>query len=271
MHKKEIDVLVSELEQANTKGKLNEALQRNPQIVLPLRLSLGLSQVQFIDELKHPISQPTLIRYERGDRKKMSEEKARLISDSVPLTRIAFNRVWNEYKKFDGMMRGKHMTRDRGKELQKLWLKKTTKTQRQRWGRKGAVISNVKPRLTNQERAIKKVLDKKVGGDLTYRMHQQISTSILSINVDFVVYEKNTPTCFIEATTRKRDLVILSQAYSYRKRLLAEQYPDAKNIIIIDNPTYFAKRILDKEYDFVFNTTQFEGFDIKIMASRQHT
>jgi transcriptional regulator with XRE-family HTH domain len=269
MKKKQMERLISELESVVKQHKLADGLQKNPRMILPLRLSLGMSQLQFLNGLNNPISQPTLIKYEKGNKKGISPKTSKSIADAIPLSEINFSRVWEMYKKFDDMKRGKYMTKERGQKLQKLWLQKTTKEQREKWGRKGALTTNNKQRLTAQENEIKNILNIKVPGNMNYKIHQQIPTDILSINIDFVVYKEGKPIYFIEATTRKHDLDILCQAYAYRKRLLAEKYPYSKSMIIIDELPSFAKRILESEFDFVFTTSQFRDFNL--MASGQQT
>jgi hypothetical protein len=248
------------------KGKLDEAIRDNPRLVYPLRLSLGLSQREFLNKVDRCVSHVSLISYEKGKRKRMSASISKEIVKSIPLKEIDFETVWKYHKKFNDMKLGKHMTSKRGQELQSQWMKKTSKEQRQDWGRKGAILTNQNPRLTSQEAEIKNILEKKLPKSLAYKMHQQVPTEILDINVDFVVLKQNKPIAFIEATRRKHDLTILAQAYAYRKRLLAEAYPQAKNIIIIDELPSFARRILEKEYDSICKTTEFRKIVLK-----QHT
>lgn len=155
------------------------------------------------------------------------------------------------FRKFEDMKRGAHMTSQRAKELQKIWKKKTKREQWQEWGRKGALKTNSQERLTEQERKIKEILDS-VGAN--YKIHNQVKTKTLSMNVDFVITDKGIPKLFIEVTERRHDLPILCQAYAYRCRLIKEAYLKSKVGIVINELPYSSRQVVKNEFDFMFNS-----------------
>ena len=259
MRKEGFDSLLEELKKNIADNELQEGLQKNPQLILPLRVSLGLSQKQFIKQINNGLSQLSLIRYEQGKRKTMPDSKIKNIINSVNFSEIKTELAWLNHKKFLGMRLG-HLTSEEAKELNKIWRMKFTKIDRERWGRKGAEITNSKQRLTDQEKTIKTVLD---NFGLCYKIHEQIETAMANFNIDFVIYKENRPVSFMECTKRRHDMAILSQAYAYRSRLLKEAYPSAKTIILCDsNSPLFAKQIFEKEFDFFIENNDLEKLNL---------
>lgn len=260
MNNKELVKLTQELVEAIKERKVNEALQKNPNIILPLRLSLGMSQKQFLRNMKNPFSQVSLINYENGRRKRMIRKNAALIFKQANNIKPHARVVIENYKKFNDMKKGKHMTKERGKELHRIWMEKTTRTQREKWGRLGASITNRNPKLTIQEKIIKKAIESNLSKEFVVEMHKEIEADHNRFNIDFVIYSKDKPLCFIESTARRHDLTILSQAYAYRKRVLSEKYPNTKFVMIADILPSFAKQILKNEFDIVSQTNNLENF-----------
>lgn len=260
MNNKELVKLTQELVEAMKKGKVDEALQKNPSIILPLRLTLGMSQKQFLRNMNNPFSQVSLINYENGRRKRMIRKNAASISKQASNIKPHARTVIKNYKKFNDMKKGKYMTKERGKELHRIWMEKTTRTQREKWGRLGASIANKKLKLTVQEKIIKNIIESNLSKEFEVEIHKEIEADYNRFNIDFVIYSKDNPLCFIESTARRHDLTILSQAYAYRKRVLSEKYPNAKFVMIVDILPSFAKQILKKEFDIVSQTNNLENF-----------
>lgn len=232
-----------------------EFLQQNPKAVFVIRLALGLSQKQFMQKINNSISQVALIKHEKGRSSRMNSN---LIGELVKLLpdRLNADAVIQNYRKFESMKKGSHMTAQRARELHKIWEKRTSKKKRQEWGRKGALKTNSGQRLTEQEKCVKEILDK-LG--CAYKTHYQTKTRILNINIDFVVFHDSKPKYFIEVSERKHDLPILCQAYAYRCRLLKEMYPSAKTGIIIRELPFSAKQIVEKEFDFMINSNSIQN------------
>lgn len=254
MQKEELDSLMGILRSGVEKSTLKKDLQKNPRLILPLRLSLGLSQKRFIEKTGRSLSQVSLIRYEKGARKTVPFSKTEKIVDLIDLSEIRIEEIWTNYKKFEKMRNG-HLTPEKARDLNKLWRNKFTTEDRESWGRKGAEITNSKQKFTEQEKKIKTILDL---SHTEYITHKEINTKVLPINIDFVVCKNSVPKIFIECTERKHDLHILSQAYAYRSRLLKEIYEDSKTIIILGKTPLFAKRIFEKEFDYVIENSELE-------------
>ena len=248
MDDSELRELTLRLKQASD---IKEHLHQNPQSILVIRLNSGLSQKNFIKELGNRISQVSLIKHEKGRSKRLNSKLIDELANHIPKV-IDESSVIENFRKFEDMKKGAHMTPQRAKELHKIWKEKTKRTQWQAWGRKGALKANSQERLTGQERKIKEVLDRV---NVAYKIHDQIRTKLLNMNVDFVITDKEgNPMLFIEATERKHDLPILCQAYAYRCRLLRDVYPKAKFAIVINELPYSSKRVIRHEFDFMLTS-----------------
>src|SRR3989338_6651136 len=231
-------------------------LQQNPKSILVLRLALGISQKEFLKKINNEISQVALIRHEKGRSTRMNSKLVKELSSHVP-EHLDSRIVIRNYKKFNDMKNGLHMTSERAKQLHAVWKQKTKRTQWQEWGRKGAMITNSQDRLTEQEKQVKSILDQVA--NISYKIHYQTKTKFISMNIDFVLFEKGKPKFFIEVTERKHDLSILCQAYAYRCRLLKERYPNAKVGIIIKEVPFSAKKIIENEFDFILNSNSIQN------------
>lgn len=255
MEQSELKKLARRFQKAIENDEAEKFLAENPKSVLVLRFALGLSQTAFIQRLKNKISQVALIRHEKGRSKRINKKLAKELIKHMPAN-LDENLIVKNYKRFEDMKKGLYMTSERARKLNKVWIRKTSENQRKEWGRMGAIKANMQPRLTFQENRIKKVLDS-LG--LQYKVHEQIKTNLLDMNIDFAIFEKNKPKYFIEATERKHDLAILCQAYAYRCRLLKESYPNAKVGIIINNIPLFAENLLQNEFDFVIESASIKN------------
>lgn len=255
MDETELRELTLRFNNAQREQSIEKFLQRNPKYIFVLRLALGLSQKHFIQRTGKKISQVTLIKHEKGRSSRMNSTLAKEMVKLLP-SNISINTVITNFRKFNSMKKGYHMTTERARELQKIWLRKTKKAERQEWGRQGALKTNTSQRLTEQERKIKEILDK---SNLNYKIHQQIKTKNINMNIDFVIWDKSKPKYFIEVTERKHDLPILCQAYAYRCRLLKEAYPKAKVGIIIKEPSFSAKKVIENEFDFMLNSDSIQN------------
>ena len=255
MDESELKELTLRFQESIKKNSSEKFLQESPNAILALRLALGLSQKQFIKRIENKISQVTLIKHEKG---RSSRINSYLIKELVKLVPnfIDQNIVIQNYRKFESMKKGNHMTSERAKELHNIWKKKTTRIQWQEWGRKGALKANTQQRLTKQEKSVKQILDK---SPFNYKIHTQVKTKILNMNIDFVIFDKNKPKYFIEVTERKHDLSILCQAYAYRCRLLKETYPSSKTGIIISEIPFSAKKVIENEFDFMLNSNSIQN------------
>lgn len=256
MQKEEFDRLLESLSEGAEKSTLKTDLQNNPKLILPLRLSLELSQSQFIEKIGRSLSQVSLIRYERGLRKSIPFSKIEKILNAIDLSEM--EKAWTNYKKFEDMKNG-CLTTEKARQLNRLWYDKYTREEREAWGRSGAEITNSKQKFTEQEKKIKSILD---SSRTEYMAHVNIITGIMPINIDFVVYRNRIPGIFIECTERKHNLNILSQAYGYRSRLLKEMHRDSKTIIVINNIPLFAKKIFEKEFDFVIENGELQKLNL---------
>ena len=255
MDESELAELTLRFQEACKSSLGREFLQQNPKTVFVIRLALGLSQKKFMQKINNGISQVTLIKHEKGRSSRMNSS---LIGELVKLlpARLNVEIVIRNYRKFESMKNGSHMTAQRARELHEIWEKRTNKKQRQEWGRKGALKTNSGQRLTEQEKHVKEILDR-LG--CTYKIHYQTKTKILNMNIDFVVFHDGKPKYFIEVTERKHDLPILCQAYAYRCRLLREAYHQAKIGLIIKEVPFSAKQIVEKEFDFMINSNSIQN------------
>ena len=247
MDQKDIEKLAKDLKNSVEEGEVIDFFQKNPRGILVARMALGLSQRELIKKMGRKISHPMLIRHETGNSGLMRKSLAESISKILP-RKIKISEIISNHKKFSDMKKGYHMTPERARKLQKLSLLATTRKQRQIWGNMGAKKSNANQRLTEQERKISEVL-KNLG--FNFKTHQNIETNLIDMNVDFVIYKKNAPICFVEATERKHDMQILCQAYAYRSRVLKENFPNSKICILIKEIPLTAENILRNEFDFV--------------------
>jgi len=251
----ELKELTLKFKEAYISGQVEEFLQQNPKCILVIRYALGLSQKQFIRKLNKRISQVALIKHEKDRSKRINSKLIKDLVEILPRD-INVSRVLRNQQKFESMKRGAHMTTERAKVLYKIWRGKIKKEQLQRWGRKGALKTNSRQKLTEQEKQIRNILSSM---NLTYKIHYQTKTKIMNMNIDFVVFQKNKPKYFIEATQRKHDLQIICQAYAYRCRLLKERYRKAKIGIVIGDVPLSMKTILKNEFDFVINSDSLQS------------
>ncbi len=250
MDESELKELTLRFQESIRQSNAEEFIKQNPKSILALRLSLGLSQKDFIRKVKNKISQVALIKHEKGRSSRINSVLLKEVVKLVP-NFIDINLVIENHKKFDSMKKGIHMTTERARKLNELWQKKTKRSQRQDWGKKGALKTNSSQRLTEQEKKVKEILDRM---NLEYKIHHQIKTKSVDMNIDFVLFNKNKPICFIEVSERKHDLQILCQAYAYRCRILKENYPWSRAGIVINDVPFSAKKIIEKEFDFMLNT-----------------
>lgn len=154
-----LEELIKELDAAIKSGKLKGALKSKPQLILPLRLALSLSQREFRKYLNYGISQQTLIKYENGKTTQMNDKILKVLS-GIPIAEIKPDKILKNYEAFKHMQKHGQMTSERGKMLQRISLKKTSRKERELWGRKGAIIANSKQRFTEQEKRIDKSMFK---------------------------------------------------------------------------------------------------------------
>ncbi len=230
-------------------GSLLTALRQKPQLVLPIRLALGLSQKEFLSKIENPISQVTLVKYEKGRSKRMQEEIAKSLVKKIPNS-LQINRktIYENFAKFERMKRGS-LDSKRARALNRLWLNATSTSQRKKWGRLGAEKVNASARLNSWEKEIALLIEKSVPTGYTLQTHENIGTEIGKINIDFVLYAKAEPKYFIEVTSRRHDLDILAQAYAYRKVLLQKNFPKSFFIVIVsDAIPDFGYNVLRNEY-----------------------
>ncbi|MFQ6009555.1 MAG: hypothetical protein ACE5J7_00310 [Candidatus Aenigmatarchaeota archaeon] len=247
MEKSELMELSKALRLATKAGEVEKLLAIKPGSVFALRLAAGLSQRQFLRRLKYALSHTMLIKHEKGKTKRMRKSLAKTIARYAPKN-IDIKTIDMNYKKFESMKHGVHMTSERAKQLQKLSLKVTSRSQRQAWGRLGAMKTNSMQRLTSQEKDIAAVLDKL---KFSYKIHKLVKNPLINMNVDFVIYKNSRPVCFIEATNRRHDLPVLYQAYAYRNRVLKEIYPKALFVIVSSLLPLMVKEIVKREFDYV--------------------
>lgn len=233
------------MNKAIKKQKVERFIAMKPEAVLIIRLSLGLSQREFVKLLNGKLSQVTLVKYEKGNANKIQAHIAKNVASIAP-KRLKVDAVLRNYKRFSMMHRG-YMPRGRARKLQELSLKKTTKMQRKLWGRLGAMKANAKQRPTEQEMQIQNLLEKL---KISYTTHELIESSGLKFNIDFVI-RKGNRICFLEVSKRKHDISILAQAYGYRSRVLRETYPRAKFVAIFDEIPLGPSEILNKEFDLI--------------------
>ena len=255
MDKSELKELTLRFQNELEENKIENFLQKNPRGIFVIRLSLGLSQKDFIQRIENKISQVALIKHEKGRSSRMNSQLLRELLNHIP-KHIDLDKIIENYEKFQSMKSGEHMTSERARELHHIWKKKTTKRQRQEWGKSGALKTNSSARLTKQEKQVKSVLDKL---KLEYKIHYQMKTNILDMNIDFVLFDDYKPKFFIEATKRKHDLSILCQAYAYRCRLIKEAYPKIKAGIIIDGLPDSSRKIIENEFDFILNSKEIQN------------
>ncbi len=251
----DLQQLTKELRYVITKDNFIGHLQKNPILVLPIRLSLGFSQREFVR--KTEISQVTLIKYEKRKSKFMSRRKAEVIKDLFFSIKpeINYNKIIKLYKKFKDIQTGKLMTSERARVLQKIWQEKTTKKQRSEWGIKGATITNKKIRYTKQEKLLVDLFNK---NRVDYKAHFDITTKKLKLNIDFVIFKHNKPSIIIEVTERRGNLYEYSLSYCYKARLLKEKYPWIKLIFIgSDDISESSKNLLKNEFDYVLKMSEF--------------
>lgn len=250
----DLQKLTKELQQIILKEEFTEKLQKNPKLVMPIRLSLNLSQREFIKKVG--ISQATLINYEKGKSKRISEKKAEKIKKILSNHEISYDKIIKNYNKFQDMKKGKLMTSDRARELQKIWQKKTSKKQRSEWGSKGARITNKKIKHTEQEKLIVDLLNK---NSINHKTHIDLTTDKLKINVDFVIFKEDKPHKIIEVTERKGNLYEYSLSYCYKSLLIKEKYPYIKTIFIGSNDiSESSKRLLKNEFDHVIKISEIQ-------------
>lgn len=255
MDELELRELTLRFQEAIKQNIVEKFLQKEPKAILVIRLELGLSQFQFLQKVGNSFSQVSLIKHEKGRSKRISRKILDEIVKVSP-SKINIKTIMENYRHFEKMKNGAYMTSERAKKLHKIWKNKTTINQWQEWGRLGAQKTNTGQRLTSQEKGIKQILDKL---NLSYKIHHQVKTKLLDMNIDFVIFQNEMPKIFIEVTERKHDLSILCQAYAYRCRLLKEMYPESKFGIVIKQLPFSARKVIEKEFNFILNTNSIEN------------
>jgi hypothetical protein len=234
------------------KGLL-ETLEKFPQSLLIIRLSLGKSQREFIKLLHNSISQPILIKHEKGKTQRMTKKQANKISkilEKIPFE-LKIERVVENFKKFKNMQKG-HLTSEKARKLQKIWVKKTTTEQRKLWGKLGTEKAK-KGKLTFSERRVKKILEEL---KLPHKVHEQfIIDEKLSFNVDFLIDKGKK--IVIEVTERLNNLTLAAQALSFRSLLIKQIHPEVVTICIIPAKiTLMGKEVLNRSFDKVLSLSE---------------
>lgn len=238
------------------KNDFSEYLKKDPSLVLPLRLNLNMSQREFAKLVK--ISQQSLIKYENEKCSKLTKTTVDKITAVISTNlKVKNQKIVNNFTKFEKMFKGSFDS-EKARAAQKIWVKKIPKSKRELWGRKGALITNQKQKLTKQEKKVLKIL--KSAGFKKIKTHSVVDVGLLKFNIDFVI-ETQGKKIFIEVTKRRWDLMVLSQALAYRALQLKKKYPNCKLIIMInDKLPLLAREILDKEFDAIFLDSQFNEF-----------
>lgn len=246
--------LTKHVKKAIVEDNLLNKLCQNPQLVLPMRLVLNLTQRKFVQLTN--ISQNTVIKYERNRAKSMNKKNAETIFNlfSKRKSNVNYQKILRTYNKFKSMQKGKHMTSKRAKELQKIWQQKTTREQKSLWGRKGAEITNKKQRLTIQEKKIIELLER---GNLVYKSHYEIPLEKKKINVDFALFKNENLNVIIEVSDRKSNLYEYSLACCYKAYLLRQKYSKIKLLFVSSNQlTPSSKELLENEFDYVLKMSE---------------
>lgn len=256
--------LVVKTKEMISQKNLEETLANFPQSLLVIRLNLGKSQREFIKLLKRRITQPILIKHEKGQTKKMTKKLAKRLSEILSEfnLKIDTRTVIKNFEKFEKMQKG-HLTPEIARILQRKWLRKTSLEQRQKWGKLGALKVLSKTRLTKSELMIKKILEEL---KISYKVHQFISIDEkLSLNIDFLI---ETPKkVAIEVTEKQNNLTITAQAIAFRAIQIKNKYSDLIFISIVPSDiTLMGKEVLERSCDKVFTTNQIE--ELKEFLSR---
>jgi len=126
MDKSELKELTLRFQNELEENKIENFLQKNPRGIFVIRLSLGLSQKDFIQRIENKISQVALIKHEKGRSSRMNSQLLRELLNHIP-KHIDLDKIIENYEKFQSMKSGEHMTSERARELHHIWKKKTTK------------------------------------------------------------------------------------------------------------------------------------------------
>ena len=255
--KRDLHGIIVKTEQLLKKLGLAKTLEKFPKSLLVFRLSLDKSQRDFLNHVNNCLSHPTLIKHENGRSNRMTSNISSQIEKTLGKDfQINKNKVLENFEKFEGMQKG-HLDSKKGKELQKIWVKKTTREQRKKWGRLGAVKTNKNIKLTRSENLIKKILNEL---EIKHRIHEQIKIDKkLSFNVDFLIEMERE--IIIEVTERQTQLTTKAQAIAFRSRLIKEKNNNLSFIVVVpDNITLLGEEVLNRSCDKVFKISEIEDF-----------
>ncbi|MDI6722054.1 MAG: hypothetical protein QMD97_00735, partial [Candidatus Aenigmarchaeota archaeon] len=124
MDESELRELTQKFQNALKENNIENFLQKNPKGIIIIRMSLGLSQKDFIQKIKNRISQAALIKHEKGRSSRMNFRLLKELLNHIPKF-IDSNKIIESYKKFESMKKGAHMTTERARELHDIWKNKT--------------------------------------------------------------------------------------------------------------------------------------------------
>lgn len=158
------------------------------------------------------------------------------------------------FKKFKKMQKG-HLDSIKARELQKIWIEKTTPEQRKRWGRLGAAKTNRKTKLTKSESLIRKILNEL---QIKHEVHREIEIDKnLSFNVDFLI--KTQDKIIIEVTGKQSQSTTKAQAIAFRAKTIKEKEANVKFIVVVpDNMTLLGREVLRRSCDKIFTLSELE-------------
>lgn len=269
MEELEFQKKYKEFKQIFKKKGLAKALYEIPQGLLFIRLSMNKSQREFIKLLDNVITQVSLIRYERGEWKKIKKKLHKICNKllkreiKLPNWKV----LWKRYKNFKRMQKG-HLTSERGKLLQQLWIRKTTKEQRKLWGLQGALVANKKAKFTRSEAKIRNLLFS--SGVTQVKTHENVPISRdIILNVDFT-FNLNSRPVFIEVCERRNNLFVICEALALRSILLKERFPNSITVCVVHKKVpLMGRKILEKFFNVVVlidNLQKLENF-LKVTLS----
>jgi len=236
---------------------LEETIQKFPQSILAIRLSLSKSQKGFTKLLGGLLTQPILIKHERGETKWMTRPLAKKVSEILTKEKSHLDpqKIVKVFRKFRGMQKG-HLTSEEARQLQKIWMKKTTKEQRKLWGKAGAEVATKRARATFLESKISKLLEKL---KISFKIHERLKIDDkLALSVDFLVEEK----VVIEVTEKQHGLTVHAQALAFRAIQIKQKHPKLITVCIIpEKMTPVGTEVLKRTFDKVFSTTTLSDFE----------
>lgn len=236
---------------------LEETIQKFPQSILTIRLSLGKSQKGFTKLLGGFLTQPILIKHEKGETKWMTKPLAKKVSEILTKEKfhLDLSKIIRAFRKFKGMQKG-HLTSEEARQLQKIWMRKTTKEQRKLWGKAGAEVATKKARATFLESKISELLEKL---KISFKIHEPLKIDDkLTLSVDFLVEEK----VIIEVTEKQHGLTMHAQALAFRAMQIKQKHPKLITVCIVpEKMTPMGTEVLKRTFDKVFSITTLSDFE----------